>query len=126
MDNPSQPNPKKIYIGNLPYSVDETQLRDLCSPFGEIVDVKLITDYATGRSKGFAFVEFATEEAATPAIEALNGTELDGRALMVTLARPQQPRENRSFQGGGGYNRDNRRPFDRSHRGGSSGGGGRY
>jgi RNA recognition motif-containing protein len=117
---PSQSNPNKVYVGNLPYSVDDAQMREMCAEFGEIKDVKVISDYATGRSKGFAFVEFTSEDAANKCVEGLNGREMDGRALNVTIARPQAPRGDRpSFGGGGG-----RPSFNRDRRGGGGGGGG--
>ncbi len=104
-------NPKKLYVGNLPYSVSEDQLRDLFSQFGEIVDLKLITDRMSGRSRGIAFVEYASEEDAGKAIEATNNTELDGRSIVVNVARPPKPRTQGGFGGGdrggnrGGYSR---------------------
>jgi cold-inducible RNA-binding protein len=94
-------NPKKLFVGNLPYSTTEDQLNELFSQYGQLTEVKLITDRMTGRSRGIAFVEFANEEEAAAAVEAVNGYELDGRALMVNIARPQAPRENRGFGGGG-------------------------
>jgi RNA recognition motif-containing protein len=104
-----QQNPKKLYIGNLPYSVTEDQLRDLFSQFGEIVDLKLITDKMSGRSRGIAFVEYTSDEDANKAIEATNNTELDGRAIVVNVARPPKPRTEGGFgggnRGGGGYGR---------------------
>lgn len=114
-----QVNPKKLYVGNLPYSTTEDELRSMFSEFGEITDVKLISDKFTGRSKGFAFVEFATEEAAQAALEAMNGKQMGERAMNVTVARPIQPREN-SFRGGstGG----SRGGFGGGSRGGFGGG----
>lgn len=108
--NGSQPNPRKLFVGNLPYSATQEQIEDLFTPHGEIREVKLIIDRATGRSKGIAFVEYVNEDDAQKAIEAVHGTELDGRALIVNVARPQAPREfgpRRDFGGGGrgGYNR---------------------
>jgi len=108
MDNP---NPKKLFIGNLPYSTTEDQLRDLFSQFGEITDLKLITDRMSGRSRGIAFVEYTIEEDAGKAIEATNNTEVDGRTIIVNVARPSKPRTQGGFGGGrgggyrGGYNR---------------------
>ncbi len=101
---PSQDvNNSKIYIGNLPYSVTEDKLRELCAEFGEITYVKVITDQRTGRSKGFGFVEFASPEAAEAAIKALHGTLLEDRELVVNIARPQKPRTDRSYGSRGGY-----------------------
>jgi len=108
---PSQTNPKKIYLGNLPFSISQDGLEELCTPFGK-VEVNLITDYNTGRPKGFGFAEYETEEAAKAAIEALNETEVDGRTIFVKIARAKQPRNNRFSDrrggGGGGYNRGGR------------------
>lgn len=108
-------DPSKLYIGNLPYSMTEDELRDLCAQFGDIEECKLIMDFRTGRSKGFAFVKFATVDAATAAMEALNEQENGGRKLFVRVAQPPRPREERrSFgndRGGdrrGGYDRPRR------------------
>lgn len=92
---------KKLYVGSLPYSVTEDELRELFAPFGTIESIRIISDKYTGQSKGFGFVEMATEEDAQKAIEGANGKEMGGRALVVNEARPEQPRE-RSFGGGGG------------------------
>lgn len=101
---PSQDvNNSKVYIGNLPYSVTEDRLRELCGEFGEITYARVITDRRTGRSKGFGFVEFSTPEAAQAAIEALHGTTLEERELVVNIARPQAPRTDRSYGNRGGY-----------------------
>ena len=73
----------KLYVGNFPYSVDEDQLRDLFSPYGEIEELALIMDRDTGRRRGFGFVTMAEDASAREAIEALNGQELEGRELQV-------------------------------------------
>jgi RNA recognition motif-containing protein len=105
-DNP-QTNPKKLFVGNLPYSTTQEELNQLFSQYGEIVEVRLITDRQTGRSKGIAFVEFSTEESANAAIAGLHNTELGGRSIIVNVARPMVPRENRGFGGNrGGGRRD--------------------
>ena len=88
-----------IYIGNCSYDVTEEQLRDLFTTYGEVDSVNVIRDRDTGRPRGFAFVEMSDPEAAKTAIESLNGTELDGRALKVNEARPKRDR------GGGGRGR---------------------
>jgi RNA recognition motif-containing protein len=90
---------KKLYVGSLPYSVDETQLRELFEPYGALESVRIINDRMTGRSKGFGFVEFESPESASEAIAQVNGKEVDGRSLVVNEARPQAPR---SGGGGGG------------------------
>ena len=109
-------NLSKIYVGNLPYSVTEDQLREMCQEFGEITYCKVITHPHTGRSKGFGFVEFASPEAAQAAIDALNGSTVEERELVVNIARPRTPRtyNNRS---GGGYNRGgyNQGGYDRNN-----------
>jgi RNA recognition motif-containing protein len=79
-------------VGNLPYSADEQQLRELFAAFGEVVDVRVVTDRDSGRSKGFAFVEMATDEAASKAIAGLNGTPLGDRTLTVNEAKPRPDR----------------------------------
>ena len=93
---------KRLYIGNLSYEVTERQLRDLFSQAGEIASVDLITDKFTGRGKGFAFVEMASDEATQEAINRFDGYALDDRAIVVNEARP---REERSGGGGGGGRR---------------------
>ncbi len=93
---------KKIYVGNLSYSMDSEALGALFSEFGEVQSANVITDRETGRSKGFGFVEMSNDSDAMTAISKLNGSEQGGRALNVSEARPQAPRENRGFGGGGG------------------------
>ncbi|MCA9369649.1 MAG: RNA-binding protein [Pseudomonadales bacterium] len=103
-----QVNPNKLFVGNIPWSITQDGLVDLFSQYGAIVDAKLMTERQTGRSKGFGFVEFESAEAAQAAIDALSGTEVEGRELVVNVARPRAPREDRGGYrgGGGGYNRD--------------------
>lgn len=103
---------KKVYVGNLPFSVDEDKLRELFSPFGEITEATVITDRVSGRSKGFAFVTFADDAAADKAIEDMDGKEVEGRPLKVSEARPQERRERRfgGGFGGGGFGRGRERP----------------
>ena len=83
---------KRLYIGNLSYEVTERQLRDLFSQAGEIASVDLITDKFTGRGKGFAFVEMATDEGTKEAINRFDGYSLDDRAIVVNEARPREER----------------------------------
>lgn len=85
-------NKKKLYVGNLPYTVTSDELKSMFSEYGELVDAVVITDRDTRRSKGFGFVEFADEEAAKKAIEAMNEKEIDGRKLVVNVARPARDR----------------------------------
>lgn len=82
----------KLFVGSLPWAVDDNQLRDLFSEFGEVVSAKVIIDRETNRSKGFGFVEFDDESAAKQAIDKLNNSELSGRTIVVNEARPLEPR----------------------------------
>ena len=91
---------KKIYVGGLPYSVTDGQLLTLFQAHGTVESANVVTDRYTDRSRGFGFVEMGTQEEAEKAIQALNGTELEGRTLTVNVSKP---RENR---GGGGGDRD--------------------
>lgn len=83
---------KKLYVGNLPWSMSGDSLRDLFSEFGEVVEAVIISDRMTGRSKGFGFVTFATEEAAKAATEAMNEKDLEGRKIVVNVAKPREER----------------------------------
>ncbi|MDD3531785.1 MAG: RNA-binding protein [Candidatus Shapirobacteria bacterium] len=83
---------KKLYVGNLSYSATRDQLKDFFAEAGEVVDSVVITDRATGRSKGFGFVEFAEEEQAQKAVSLFNGKDFDGRTIKVDFAKPQQSR----------------------------------
>ena len=91
-----------IYVGNLSYETTEDTLRTLFAEFGEVEAVKVINDRYSGRSKGFAFVEVATEETAQKAIEALNGKSVDSREIRVDKAKPRQDRDS----GRSGWGRD--------------------
>lgn len=93
---------KKLYVGNLPYSIDDAALESQFSAVGKVESARVITDRETGRSKGFGFVEMASEDDASAAIEKLNGTPMGGRNLTVSEARPQAPREGGGGRGGGG------------------------
>lgn len=90
----------KLYVGNLPYSTTEEDLRKLFSQYGNVESVAVITDRDTGRSKGFGFVEFPDENEARNAISGLSGQEYGGRALTVNEARPKTG-GGRSYGGGG-------------------------
>ena len=100
----------KLYVGNLAYTTTEDELREKFSQFGEVESVNVIMDRDTGRSKGFGFVEMGSEDAAQAAIEAMNGTEIDGRTIKVSESKPQERRPGGGGRGGG--------------RGGFGGGGG--
>jgi RNA recognition motif-containing protein len=82
----------RLYVGNLPYSVTKTKLEEVFSPFGTILDCSVVSDKFSGRSKGFGFVEFESDDAGRQAIEKLNGTDIDGRAMVVNEARPREER----------------------------------
>lgn len=88
---------KKLYVGNIPFNTTEQDLHSKFSAFGSVESAKIIMDRDSGRSKGFGFVEMVDEAAAQQAIESLNGADFAGRAMIVSEARPQAPRE-----GGGG------------------------
>lgn len=113
---PEEVNNKKLFVGNLPFSTTEEDLREIFTQYGELVSVSLLTDKFSGRSKGFGFVEFTTEEAAQAAVEALHGSDLNGRDMVVNIAKPRVPRDDR-----GGFKP---RRFD-NNRGGYSRGGSR-
>ncbi|MEE9569471.1 MAG: RNA-binding protein [Candidatus Binatia bacterium] len=95
----------KLYVGGLPYSVTETQLQELFSQHGEVRSAKVITDKFTGRSRGFGFVELGSDEEGQKAMEALNGTQLEGRTLIVNEAKEQGDRRRPGGGGGGGRDR---------------------
>src|SRR6266550_7853623 len=96
---------KKLYVGNLSYQVDSSELEQLFGQHGTVVSAQIISDRDTGRSKGFGFVQMGTDEEAQAAIAALNGKEHDGRALTVTEAKPREDRPRGGGGGGGGGGR---------------------
>ncbi|MDD5146076.1 MAG: RNA-binding protein [Candidatus Pacebacteria bacterium] len=110
---------KKLFVGGLSYSTTEAALKDNFSKAGTVESASIITDKFSGRSKGFGFVEMATEEEAKKAIEMFNGKELDGKILTVNEAKPMEERPPRQ---GGGYGREKRGGYGR---GGGPGGGDR-
>ena len=101
----------KLYVGGLPYSITEGRLQEIFSAHGTVESAKVISDKFTGQSRGFGFVEMSSGGEAQKAIEALNGTQLDGRTLVVNEAKPMERRDGGGGGGGGGG------------RGGRSGGG---
>jgi len=101
---------KSIYVGNMSYDTTEDTLRELFEAYGDVVSVNVITDRATRRPRGFAFVEMASDAAAQEAISELDGRSVDGRTLKVNEAKPREPRSGGGGGRGGG-------------RGGSRGGG---
>ena len=115
---------KKIYVGNLAYSVQSSDLEQMFAPYGTVQSAQVIMDRDTGRSKGFGFVEMGSDAEAQAAIQALNGAEVGGRALTVNEARPKPEGGGRGGFGGGGKGRGG---FGGGGggRGGYGGGGGR-
>jgi RNA recognition motif-containing protein len=83
---------KKLYVGSLPYSVTDQQLAELFSAHGAVDSARVIVDRVSGQSKGFGFVEMGSDDDAAKAITALNGTQFQGRRIIVNEARPQEPR----------------------------------
>jgi len=94
-----------IYVGNLPFSSTEDELRAKFETFGTVTNVRLIIDRETGRSRGFAFVEMADNKAGQDAIQGLNGATFGGRTLTVNEARPREDRPQQGFGGGRGGDR---------------------
>ena len=125
----------KLYVGNLSYNINKNDLEQMFAAHGTVTSAQVITDRETQRSKGFGFVEMGSDQEAQAAIAALNGKSIDGRALTVNEARPQEPR---SGGGGGGFGGQRRGPggggggargpygSGRGGSGGSGGGGNRY
>lgn len=105
---------RKLYVGNLPYTVDSSELEQMFSAHGTVVSAQIISDRETGRSKGFGFVEMSSDDEAQAAIAAMNGSDQNGRPLTVNEARPKEDRGG----GGGGYGGGG------GGRGGYGGGGG--
>jgi RNA recognition motif-containing protein len=101
-----------IYVASLHYRLNDEDLHQIFSEFGEVTSAKIIKDHETGRSRGFGFVEMPNQEEGSKAMNSLNGTEIEGKQLMVNEARPKQP--NNNFRSGGG-----------NRGGGGYGGGGR-
>jgi RNA recognition motif-containing protein len=91
----------KLYVGNLPYAASEEDLKNFFSKAGTVTSVALITDRATGRAKGFGFIEMATAEEAQKAISMFHGQDFMGRALTVNVAKPREDRPRNSGHGGG-------------------------
>ena len=108
----------KLFVGNLSFNTTENDLQDAFAAHGTVIETNVMMDRVSGRPRGFGFITMSTPEEAEKAIAAMNGAQLDGRALTVNIARP---REERPAGGGGGGGRGPRRDF----RGGGGGGGGR-
>ena len=111
---------KKLYVGNLTYGVTDDDLRQMFEAHGSVQSAQVIMDRDTGRSKGFGFVEMGSDQEAQAAIQAMNGKEVDGRALTVNEAKPREDR------GGGGRSGGGYGGGGRSGGGGYGGGGRRY
>ena len=113
----------KLYVGNLPYAVRDNDLQQQFGQFGNVVSAKVMMERDTGRSKGFGFVEMASAEVAQAAIDALHGMSVDGRTIVVNLARPRE-----AGGGAGGYNAGGFTASKRADVGYGNGGygGGRY
>lgn len=110
-----------IFVGSLPFKIEESELQEIFEEYGEVTSVKIITDRATGRSKGFGFVEMTNEEEAKKAIEELNNAEIEGRTIVVNKA---EEKKEGSRPGGGGFRGGN--SGGGGFRGGNSGGGGGF
>ena len=106
----------RIFVGNLSYNTDEAALEQLFSPHGAVDSVHMVRDHATGRSRGFAFVEMSNDEQAQAACQALDQKDFDGRRLNVNEARPQERRGGGGFGGGGGSNRGGGGGFGRGQK----------
>ena len=113
-----------IFVGSLPYRLEEADLKELFEAYGEVSSVKLISDRETGRSKGFGFVEMPDDEAAQKAIAGLNGAEVSGRSIAVSQAEERKPSSGGDRRGGGGFGGGNRGGGG-GYGGGNGGGGGR-
>lgn len=90
----------KLFVGSLSYNINSDQLQELFTEYGKVDSANVINDRDTGRSKGFGFVEMSSDDEAKAAIDALNGKEVDGRAIIVNVARPKEDRPARPSYGG--------------------------
>ena len=115
----------KLYVGNLPYSVRDSDLEQSFGQFGAVTSAKVMMERDTGRSKGFGFVEMGSDAEAQAAIEGMNGAPLGGRSLVVNEARPMEPRPPRTG-GGGGYGGGGGGGYGGGGREGGGGGGGGF
>lgn len=113
-----QVDPRKLFVGNLSWNLTGDDLVQEFSAFGQVVEAIVVSDRATGRSKGFGFVTMSTPEEAQAAIEGMNNKEIDGRAIAVNVAQPPRPREQRPGGFGGGGSRFQSRDRRDDRRGG--------
>jgi RNA recognition motif-containing protein len=104
---------KKLFVASLPFSMDDTALNELFAPFGTVAEARVATDKFSGKSKGFGFVTMGSAEEAQAAIKALDGSDVNGRQLVVNVAKPREDKPRGSFGGGSGG----------GYRGGNGGGG---
>jgi RNA recognition motif-containing protein len=111
----------KIFVGGLPFRLDDSALKEAFSAFGEVTSAKVITDKFTGRSRGFGFVEMSDDESAKKAIAELNGSEIDGRTIAVNVAEERKERTG-GGGGGGGFRGGNRGGGGGGYGGGGGGG----
>ena len=112
----------RLFVGNLSYQTGETDLQDYFAQAGSVLSVNLMLDKMTGKSRGFAFVEFATPEEAQKAIDQFHDQDFQGRKITVNVARPREERAPRErFGGGGGGGGERRERYDRGDRGGDRG-----
>jgi len=112
----------RLFVGNLSYQTGETDLQDYFAQAGSVLSVNLMLDKMTGKSRGFAFVEFATPEEAQKAIDQFHDQDFQGRKITVNVARPREERAPRERFGGGGGGGERRERYDRGDRGGDRGG----
>ena len=114
----------KLFVGGLPYSTTTDELRQMFAGFGSVLSAAIITDKFTSQSKGFGFVEMESDEEAQKAIQELNGTNMDGRTIGVSVARPKEdrPRDGGGFNRGGGFGGGGFDRGGRDSRGGGRGG----
>lgn len=117
---------KKLYVGNLSYGISSSDLEQLFTSYGTVQSAQVIMDRDTGRSKGFGFVEMGSDDEAQSAINAMNGKEIEGRALTVNEARPKEEGRRGGGGGGGGFGGGGRRGGGGGGFGGGGGGGRRY
>jgi len=113
----------KLFVGNLSFNTTENDLQDAFAAHGTVVEANLMMDRMSGRSRGFGFITMSTPEEAQKAIEALNGSQIDGRAVTVNIAKPREERPAGGSRGGSG---GGRRDFGGGSGGGGGGGRGRY
>ena len=116
---------RRLYVGNLPFSAGEAELQELFGQAGAVDSVKIMRDMATGRARGFAFVEMANDDDAQKAIDKFHNFEFGGRNLTVNEARPRPERSGGGGYGGGGYGGGGGRGGDGGYGGGGGGRGGR-